>query len=169
MLMRHCFFEIRVLKTATCPNKSVSIFLQSMCLPFPSQLQGLSHSSWLGLLAGNSVQTFWSKQFLTWCYSNEYIYIYTYLLYIKQWKKSVLCTLSVFKSKLKLKKSKVKLFFLRNIYLGQTMWLDLLHDLLSGYVIGIIYSYDAQGCPWKGRRNRGKWGVAGKWEVVKPR
>ena len=90
MLMRHCFFEIRVLKTATCPNKSVSIFLQSMCLPFPSQLQGLSHSSWLGLLAGNSVQTFWSKQFLTWCYSNEYIYIYIFAVH-KTMKKNQCC------------------------------------------------------------------------------
>ena len=64
------------------------------------------------------------------------IYIYTYLLYIKQWKKSVLCTLSVFKSKLKLKKSKVKLFFSAQYIFG------------SDYVIGFAAWFAVRLCDW---------------------
>ena len=104
-------FEITVirLKTATCPNKSNSIYLQSMCLPFPSQLQGLSHSSWLGLLAGISVQTL--NRFLRWCFSNEKKYIYTYLLCIKQLNKRISAVHIIrIQVEIETQKSKVKLF-----------------------------------------------------------
>ena len=96
------------LKTATCPNKSNSIYLQSMCLPFPSQLQGLSHSSWLGLLAGISVQTlnsFWDGALVM--KKN----IYTYLLCIKQLNKRISAVHIIrIQVEIETQKSKVKLF-----------------------------------------------------------